>query len=66
LNDGQITIKDLITIGVGRRNAFIIKKYPADLVPATTGPKPKIPVKLAGTITAKVSDGTYKGMAKAT
>ena len=58
----EITIEDLIAVGVSRANAYIIKKYPAYYGPATSGPKPKIPVDMAGTIVSKASNGSYESM----
>ena len=43
---------------------YIIKNFDAETVPATTGPKPKIPNALASTIISKASDGTYESLPK--
>ena len=58
----EITIEDLISVGVSRANAYIIKKYPAYYGPATSGPKPKILVDMAGTIVSKASNGSNESM----
>ena len=57
-------IKDLAKVGVSKSNAYVIKNFDAETVPSTTGPKPKIPNALAGTIISKASDGTYKSLLK--
>ena len=49
IND-QLKINDLVKAGVSKSNEYIIKNFAAETVPATTGPIPKIPNALTGTI----------------
>ena len=57
-------INDLIKAGVSKSNPYIIKNFDAETVPSTTGPKPKIPNALTGTIISRASDGTYESLPK--
>ena len=58
LNNGQLKNIDFFDVGVSKSNVYIIKNFDAETVPATAGPKPKIPDALAGTIISRASDGT--------
>ncbi|CAL6049776.1 Conserved_hypothetical protein [Hexamita inflata] len=65
LNDGTLTIKQVMAQGISQTNAYNIKNYSAQTVKPTCGRKPKLTGKMKSCFYAKVGRGCFRSYKEA-
>ncbi|CAL5985618.1 Hypothetical_protein [Hexamita inflata] len=57
LQDGTVTIKEILQLGISHSNAYHIKNYSADIVKPTCGRKSQLTCKMKSRLIYKVTQG---------